>query len=186
MGCQEQASSPVEPEGLGPQFKHGGPPPHDPAGGRTFEVTVSGRFLSSETKSTTTVPEKPTLGVVAIGIDITFSEAFLDKFGFPDGRNCFKDQPMRGGLDVRQDKHDATKATGTFDFDAFDGTGEKEVGYTLTLSDGVIAGDWLPDVGDITIVSGSKGRMQGPGKAGRTCNTALFDIDYEISIERTE
>ena len=30
LGCQDQASSPVEPDGLAPAFRHGGPPPHPP------------------------------------------------------------------------------------------------------------------------------------------------------------
>ncbi|MFQ5889515.1 MAG: hypothetical protein ACE5JR_05630 [Gemmatimonadota bacterium] len=192
-GCQEQGSSPVGPGDFGPQFNHGGPPPHDPAGGGTFTVAVSGRdaeavppiLLLQGSKSTTTVAEKPTLGVVAKEIEITFLDAFRDMFIFPPGTNCFKNQPISGTLDVRQDKEDATKAAATFFFDAFDGKGEKEVSYTLTLSDGSIAGAWLPAVGNTTVVTGTKWRMKGPGKAGRTCNSAAPDISYTISIERT-
>lgn len=184
-GCQEQGLGPVGPGDFSPRFRHGGPPPHDPAGGGTFTVTVSGDFLAGS-KSTSTVAEKPTLGVVANGIEITFSELFLGWFTFPAGTNCFKNQPISGTLDVRQDKEDAAKATATFFFDAFDGKGNKEVSYTLTLSDGSIAGAWLPGIiGNTTTVTGTKWRMKGPGKAGRTCNSAAPDISYEISILRT-
>lgn len=184
-GCQEQGLGPVGPGDFGPRFRHGGPPPHDPAGGGTFTVTVSGGFLVGS-KSTSTVAEKPTPGVVAEEIEITFTSSFVDLFTFPPGTNCFESQTFSGTLDVRQDKEDATKATATFFFDAFDGNGNKEVSYTLTLSDGSIDGAWLPGITDNpTTVTGTKWRMKGPGKAGRTCNSAAPDISYTISIKRT-
>ena len=50
LGCQEQASNPVGPEGLGPQFTHkeGGKDKGTPGGNTgdplTFTVTVSGKI----------------------------------------------------------------------------------------------------------------------------------------------
>ena len=50
LGCQEQASSPVGLEGLDPQFRHGGKPPHGAPGpggdpGKNVEVTLPATLL---------------------------------------------------------------------------------------------------------------------------------------------
>ena len=162
LGCQEQGSDPVGPEGLGPEFHHGkgshadgggGASSGDNPGSSIYEYTFTGNI----TTDPSTADARSTVGNddggeirlhgccerdPALGIDVEkliLSDAFLGELVGRDADACFREIiPLVEFIGtLRPGKKDMNKVEAVFNFKAMDKNRTPDVDYVLKLDGGV-------------------------------------------------
>ena len=201
LGCQEQGSEPVGPEGLGPEFKldcdlkpadhpcHGGS-----NGGENEDATFTA-IITGDVKSVEDILLGPPTGrkknlltltgmpggpaAVLAELDLPFLQ------GVTDGDDCFAGVfigPLSVGLEKAKDPGNAKIQ---FDFDATGTDGFTVVKYKLELLGG-IQGNWPPGDNETTTIGGgtfSIGHSSGPGSS--VACTGGGDLTFSMEVENT-
>ena len=208
LGCQEQASSPVAPDG--PQFDQPGSvclghcAHNDEDDEARFsvellvlddvgedcdlsgavnpcDVTGGGFLLGPHGKKKSLQQEH------GVNLALVLSSSFQANVT-GDGTACFASgQPFSAGMIISQEKpgDPPGNASIQFFFDA-EGTDNSPVNYVLQLLDGVLPGNW-PAVGGASTITGGKfnlGHSNGPGRKF-ACTATGVALNFTIVIERT-
>ena len=161
LGCQEQGSDPVGPEGLGPEFHHGkgshadgggGASSGDNPGSSIYKYTFTGSIttfpLTADARSTVGNDDGGEIRLhgccerdPALGIDDEelILSAFLGELVGTDADACFSEIiPLVEFIGtLRPDKKDMNKVEAVFNFKAMDKNGTPDVDYVLKLDGGV-------------------------------------------------
>ena len=170
LGCQDQGSSPVEPDGLAPAFRHGGPPPHPPkepgggvgTGDGTYLYTFSGDIGTDPSPAgaggSAGINDDGLVGLRGAGSEEEEALLFLNQFGECFGANgsVFRVDKFTGQL--RRDKKDPMKVQAVFNFKASGKDPLTEFNYNIKL-DGLVGvttdnddAIWPPEPGETTTV----------------------------------
>ncbi len=170
LGCQEQGSEPVGPEGLGVQANKTGEPHTHGGGGGGGGETEAATYTVTYTGDITTIPSpvtgiphpgKPgtalqTGGAAGSTDRIVLSDAFVSGVPHNDAKSCFKitEEGKRVfgfvGAIIRLRKNKGIE--GQYFFSAFGIDGTTPVGYQILLT-GTATGDPAPDPDATTTVT---------------------------------
>ena len=207
LGCQDQGSGPVGPDGLVPQFDkptgncampdpkghcHGGEEPPPPPEDATFTATFTGPDVTGVANPLFGPHGGKKLlsggGVNQPPIPLAFNAFLQTANGYtgPEGAKCFPEDDYGGSLGIFQNTPGSDEAIIHYNFTGKDKVnGETDIVYALLLRGVLVPAKWVPATTadeDMATINGGTFEIAPEHGPGAISCKGTGDVDFTVEV----